>query len=412
MWSLARSQTQKWACWSRVAVALENSIIFNFQPTCNWGLKLPSGSHLAVLPSIIEQAEDIIWTHMKSGYLVRDWRVVVSMELYPNRSRHPKTRAGKWIGLDLQQPHTLVATKGDCITLNCSYSIPALTRFTAWWHFHNDDPSSPKIIANLSTNKPRVACSRYSAMHNSSQKAFTLWIADVQASDTGVYHCEVFQTAPPPNVKAKGNGTQLSVIARPSLSLLASSEKTASSPSVTVTCTAYGFYPNIITMRTQATCLTIQLTSQLTSQINSSNPDGTYNHTAIVSISTENCTDSAEFTCTVQHPASQSEMNRTVLIAVHTGDRDGRLWMAHILLSVCGGTACIIPLALFLIKCTRGKGTQERKGTRAGNRRLHLGPDNMDESNGNDICYAELQLGNLQKVRKKEEEVVYSAVLR
>uniref|UniRef100_UPI00398E35DF immunoglobulin kappa light chain-like n=1 Tax=Pristiophorus japonicus TaxID=55135 RepID=UPI00398E35DF len=312
--------------------------------------------------------------------------------------------------IDLQQPKTLAVTKGDLITLNCSYSISNLQRFEAWWVFHNDDHSSAKTIANLSNSEPWVNCSRYSARHNSSQKAFTLSIADVQASDTGIYHCEMFQITPPPNVKGKGNGTLLNVTARPSLWLLASSEETASSPSLTVTCSAYGFYPNVITRSIQPTCLT----NRLTKESNSSNPDGTYNRTAIFSISTENCFNSTEFTCIVQHPASQSKINRTILIAVRikSEDHDGRFWMLFVLLSICGGTACIIPFVLFLvIKCTRGKRTQERRGTQARNRRLHHGQDNMDESNGNDICYAQLQLGNLQKSRKKEEEIVYSAVL-
>ncbi|XP_067915870.1 uncharacterized protein [Heterodontus francisci] len=294
---------------------------------------------------------------------------------------------GQRIVLDLQQPNTLSVARGDMIVLNCSYSIPDLQRFEARWVFYNHDRRSPKIIANLSTNVPQVTHSRYSAMHNSSQKAFILRIADVQVSDSGTYCCRMFRTVPPPNVEKVGNGTLLNV-------------------------TAYRFYPNIITMMFQATCLT----SQLISESNTSNPDGTYNHTAIVNVSTENCTNLAEFTCIVRHPASQSKINHTILIVVRQRgeDRDGHLWIPLlILLSICGGTACIIPLALFLlIKCTcEKKGTQERKGTQASNRRLHRRQDNMDDSNGNNICYTELQLGNLQKVRKKEEEVVYSAVL-
>ncbi|XP_038667672.1 tyrosine-protein phosphatase non-receptor type substrate 1-like isoform X2 [Scyliorhinus canicula] len=306
--------------------------------------------------------------------------------------------AGQRIGQDLRQPENLSATKGDLIALNCFYSVPVLQRFEAWWIFQNHSRCPLKIIANVSAIGPQVIHARYSATHNSRQKTFTLRITDVHFNDTGVYRCEMFKTAPPPS-------------ARPSLRLFASAEETASSPSVIVTCSAYRFYPNMITMMFQTACLTNQLTNG-----SSPNLDGTYNHTAFINISIKTCTNSTKFTCLVHHPASQSKINHTIFIDVHpTGeDHNGDLWASSlILLSVCGGSACIILLVLiFLIKCTCGrKGTLEQKGTRVGHGRLHQRQDNMDENNGNNICYAELKLGNMKKVRKKEEEIVYSTVL-
>ncbi|XP_072327281.1 uncharacterized protein [Scyliorhinus torazame] len=316
--------------------------------------------------------------------------------------------AGQRIGQDLQQPETLSVTKGDLIALNCFYSVPVLQRFEAWWIFQNDSRCPLKVIANLSAIGSQVIHHRYSAMHNPMQKMFTLRITDTHFSDTGVYRCEMFKTAPPPSGKLISKGTMLKVTARPSLRLFASAEETASSPSVIVTCSAYRFYPNMITMMFQTACLTNQLTNG-----SSPNLDGTYNHTAFINISTKTCT---KFTCLVHHPASQSKINHTIFIDVHPAgeDHNGHLWASSlILLSICGGSACIILLVLFfLIKCTCGrKGTQEQKGTPASHGRLHQRQDNMDESNGNNICYAELELGNMKKVRKKEEEIVYSTVL-
>ncbi|XP_078091880.1 uncharacterized protein LOC144508037 [Mustelus asterias] len=215
----------------------------------------------------------------------------------------------------------------------------------------------------------------------------------------------MFKTSPPPTGKVIGKGTALKVIVQPSLWLFASSDEAASSPSLTVTCSAYRFYPNVITVMFQTTCLSNQLTNE-----SSLNLDGTYNHTAIINISTKTCTNSAKFTCVIQHPASQSKIQHTICIDAHkTGEgHNGQLWT-----SICSGTACIILLVLFFLKkCTcERKGTQEQKGTQASHGRLHRRQDNTDENNGSNIYYAELELGNLQKVRKKEEEIVYSTVL-
>ncbi|XP_020371795.1 immunoglobulin kappa light chain-like [Rhincodon typus] len=315
---------------------------------------------------------------------------------------------------DLQQLGHLLVEKGGLISLNCFHSVPDLRRFEAWWVFRNVDQAPPKIIANLSTSVPQVTHYRYYAKHDSVEKAFTLTITDVQVNDTGQYYCEMFQVAPPPSGKRIGKGTMLSVTAPPSLWLFASSKETSSSPSATINCSAHNFYPDTITMMFQTTCLI----NQLTNEIQTSNPDGTYNHMAIVNISTENCNNSNEFTCIIQHPASQFKINRTILIHVHPRgeDRNGHLWMlSFILLSICGGIACSILLVLCLIKYIHGrKRTQEQNGNCASNRRLHCRQDSIvnDESSGNNIYYAELQLENLQqKVRKKEEKIVYSSVL-
>ncbi|XP_043569912.1 immunoglobulin kappa light chain-like isoform X2 [Chiloscyllium plagiosum] len=300
---------------------------------------------------------------------------------------------------DLQQLAHLSVEKGGLISLDCFHSVPNLQRFEARWVFRNNNQAPPKIIANLSTSVSQVTHYRYFAMHNFHKKAFTLRITDVQVSDTGRYHCEMFQTAPPPSGKRIGKGTMLSVTAPPSLWLFISSKETVSSSSAIINCSAHDFYPKTIIMMFQTTCLINQLTNE--SQI--SNPDGMYNYIAIVNISTENCNNSNKFTCIIQHPASQFKTNHTILIHVHPRDEDhnGHLWMLpFILLSICGGIACTILLVLFLIKYIHGrKGTQGRKG-------------NHEESSGNNICYAELQLENLQQtLKQKEEETVYSSVL-
>ncbi|XP_059510499.1 immunoglobulin kappa light chain-like [Stegostoma tigrinum] len=213
---------------------------------------------------------------------------------------------------DLQQPGHLLVEKGGLISINCFHSVPDLRRFEAWWVFRNIEQAPPKIIANLTTSVPQVTHYRYYAKHDLVERAFTLTIADVQVNDTGQYYCEMFQVAPPPSVKRIGKGTMLSVTAPPSLWLFASSKET-SSPSATINCSAHNFYPNTITMMFQTTCLI----NQLTNEIQTSNPDGTYNYMAIVNISTENCNNSNEFTCMIQHPASQFKINRTILIHVH-----------------------------------------------------------------------------------------------
>ncbi|XP_072097204.1 immunoglobulin kappa light chain-like isoform X2 [Mobula birostris] len=305
---------------------------------------------------------------------------------------------------DLQQPGALTVPKGNSILLNCSYSMWKLSKYQVSWTFSNDGSRTSKIIANLTSINPWVSHSRYCVRHNSTLKTFTLTITDVQVSDNGIYFCKVFRKAPPPNFRAQGNGTLLSVTAHPSLCIFKSSNEVASSSSV-ITCLVYGFYPNNITWRILPTCLSEQviITSYLT------NPNGTYNYTITVNISTENCINSTEFTCVVQHPASQTKINATILIVVHAGTQ-GYKWIS-ILLSISGGTACVILLLLFLRKyaCERKK-IQEQKRIQTSNRTLNLGQNDMNESCKEEVCYAKLQWGTMQRARM-EEEVVYSPVL-
>lgn len=260
---------------------------------------------------------------------------------------------------DLQQPDTLTIAKGHSISLHCSYSMHNLSRFTVKWFLCNDSPYSSTVIANLTTDKPWVSHSRYCVRHNSTLKAFILTIIDVQVSDNGIYCCEVIRLAPPPTLTGKGNGTLLNVTACPSFRLIESYDKISSSPSIIITCLAYGFYPNIITFWIQPTCLTYRPISTS----NSTNPNGTYNYNATFSISTENCSNSTEFMCVVQHPASQTELNVTIIIDVHTVAQDHKwsTWIS-ILRSISGGTACLFPLVLFLIKCAcKRKGITRNK---------------------------------------------------
>ncbi|XP_072922964.1 immunoglobulin lambda-1 light chain-like isoform X2 [Hemitrygon akajei] len=305
---------------------------------------------------------------------------------------------------DLQQPGVLTVPKGNSILLNCSYSMPTLSKFQVSWTFSNDGSRTSKIIANKTSINFWVSHSRYCVRHNSTLKTFTLTITDVQVSDNGTYFCEVFGKIPPPNFRAQGNGTLLSVTARPSLCIFKSSNEIASLSS-TITCLVYGFYPNSITWRILPTCLSERVIN--TSCL--SNPNGTYNCTIIVSISSENCTNSTEFTCVIQHPASQTKINATILIEVHAGT-EGYKWIS-ILLSISGGTTCVILLLLSLRKCARErKKIQEQKRIQASNRTLDLGQNNMNENCKEEVCYAKLQWGTMQRARM-HEEVVYSPVL-
>ncbi|XP_069765714.1 uncharacterized protein [Narcine bancroftii] len=237
--------------------------------------------------------------------------------------------AGHRINYDLQQPDTLTTTKGDSILLNCSYSNSKLLKFQLKWTFRESGTHSEKIIANLSNIKQWVSHFRYCVKHILTLKVFTLIITDVQVRDNGIYNCEMIWMAPAPIFKARGNSTQLNVTASPSIQLLESSNEIASLPSIVITCSAYGFYPNNITLRIQPTCLT----NRLISISNPSNPDGTYNNTRTYRISTKSCTKSTEFTCLVQHPASRTEINGTLLIAIHTDAQDHKwsIWISILL---------------------------------------------------------------------------------
>eukprot|EP00062_Callorhinchus_milii_P022801 gi/632980963/ref/XP_007907328.1/ PREDICTED: Ig heavy chain Mem5-like [Callorhinchus milii] len=140
-----------------------------------------------------------------------------------------------------------------------------------------------------------------------------------------------------------GTGTRLNVTACPALRIFPSVPVENSSSRVLVMCLASGFYPESIEMRFHSTCLAHRLT-KWTLSTPTRNSDRTYNMTATACVSTETCSDGAHITCTVQHPALQSEINQTAFIP--PTHKEKFLYLQACLLSKCRFKLSAATLAL------------------------------------------------------------------
>ncbi|KAL2296988.1 hypothetical protein Nmel_015040, partial [Mimus melanotis] len=190
------------------------------------------------------------------------------------------------------QDKVLVAA-GETLTLNCTVSgiiIPGAVRWLKGWGSDN------KTIYDQRVNSlPRVM-----RAVNESDSDFTIYIRNVQPEDIGTYYCvkyikggtdkeEVFQ---------RGNGTEVSVQAKPSPPLVSGPEQRVTpGQSVPFTCTTGGFFPKEIGVnwfknRNPMTAQQPQVTEWRVK---------TYNMSSTVMVTLQKEDVPSQLTCEVQH---------------------------------------------------------------------------------------------------------------
>ncbi|KAM7038320.1 signal-regulatory protein beta-1-like [Acridotheres tristis] len=145
----------------------------------------------------------------------------------------------------LQQPQDKVSVAaGETLTLNCTQSGTAGAGPVRWlkgWGSGN------KTIYDQKESLPRVMRAL-----NGSDTDFTIHIRNVQPEDMGTYYCVKFRKTDTgqDEVFRRGNGTEVSVQAKPSLPLVSGPEQRVSlGQSVSFNCTTGGFFPKEILVK-------------------------------------------------------------------------------------------------------------------------------------------------------------------
>ncbi|NXR68028.1 SIRBL protein, partial [Rhadina sibilatrix] len=143
----------------------------------------------------------------------------------------------------LQQPQVKVSVEaGQTLTLNCTTSglaAPGPVRWLKGWGNGNKT-----IYDQRGNSLPRVT-----RAVGESNTDFTILIRNIQPEDMGTYYCVKFVKSDTgvDEVSHRGNGTEVSVQARPSPLLVSGPEQRAEpGQSVPFTCTTGGFFPKEI----------------------------------------------------------------------------------------------------------------------------------------------------------------------
>ncbi|NXK71514.1 SHPS1 phosphatase, partial [Amazona guildingii] len=147
-------------------------------------------------------------------------------------------------GFKLHQPQDKVSvTAGETLTLNCTTSGDGPIGPVKWlkgWGSENE------TIYDQTVTFPRVTRAQ-----SGSGTDFTIHIRDVHPEDAGTYYCVKFQkSVHGVSVFQHGNGTEVSVYAKPSSPTVSGPESRAGpGQSVPFTCTSGGFFPREIVVK-------------------------------------------------------------------------------------------------------------------------------------------------------------------
>ncbi|XP_058278697.1 tyrosine-protein phosphatase non-receptor type substrate 1-like isoform X2 [Hirundo rustica] len=199
-------------------------------------------------------------------------------------------------GFSLQQPQTKVSVAaGETVTLNCTTSgiaEPGPVRWLKGWDRGN------KTIYDQTTKDPS---SRVTRAMNKSKTDFTIHIRNVQPEDTGTYYCVKFVKSDSgvDQVFQRGDGTEVSVLAKPSPPLVSGPEQRAEpGQSVPFTCTTGGFFPKEIGVKwfKNKDPMVAQPPQVTESRVK------TYNISSTVMVTLQEDDVRSQLICEVQHP--------------------------------------------------------------------------------------------------------------
>ncbi|XP_063260475.1 tyrosine-protein phosphatase non-receptor type substrate 1-like isoform X2 [Prinia subflava] len=200
----------------------------------------------------------------------------------------------------LQQPQTKVSVEaGETLTLNCTTSAdaaPGPVRWLKGWGSGN------KTIYDQRAKDPRVT-----RAVNGSNTDFTIHIRNVQPEDTGTYYCVKFVKSDSgvDEMSQRGNGTEVSVQAKPSPPVVSGPEQRARPEQpVPFTCTTGGFFPDTITVKwfKDRNPLTALLPKVIKWGVN------TYNMSSTVMVTLQKDDVRSQLICEVQHPTLQDPL--------------------------------------------------------------------------------------------------------
>uniref|UniRef100_A0ACB8F879 Uncharacterized protein n=1 Tax=Sphaerodactylus townsendi TaxID=933632 RepID=A0ACB8F879_9SAUR len=145
----------------------------------------------------------------------------------------------------LQTPGPLRLTAGENLTLNCmlrGFGPPGAVK----WQKGADRSQPPVYNDKEASSSPT---SRVARIIPGSNTDYSIHISNIQPKDAGTYYCVKYKAGSPETEYRLGMGTEVSVIATPSLpNITGPPSRVDSGASVTFNCTSEGFFPREITL--------------------------------------------------------------------------------------------------------------------------------------------------------------------
>ncbi|KAM6298800.1 tyrosine-protein phosphatase non-receptor type substrate 1-like [Aegotheles albertisi] len=209
--------------------------------------------------------------------------------------RAPGAGAQESGSFHLYQPQEKVSvTSGETLTLTCTTSGTGPIGPLKWlkgWGYRNE------TIFYQMSSFPRVTRAQ-----SESNTDFSIHIRDVRPEDAGTYYCVKFSRSVQHGevLFQHGKGTEVSVRAKPTPPVVSGPEHRAGpGQSVSVTCTAGGFFPENITVKWFKD--TDPITAQ-PPQVTREQTKSSYNMSSTVVVTLQKDDVRSQLICEVQHP--------------------------------------------------------------------------------------------------------------
>ncbi|XP_043838246.1 tyrosine-protein phosphatase non-receptor type substrate 1-like [Dromiciops gliroides] len=144
----------------------------------------------------------------------------------------------------LQPKEPVSVVEGETVTLNCTVPGTPPAGPVKW--FKGKGPQRQEIYNFKGDLFPRIKAADLSA----SNKDFSIRISNITPEDSGTYYCVKFKKGNPDTEVKSGNGTMLSVTAKPSVPVVSSSQERVNvNQKGDFTCNSTGFSPRNITLK-------------------------------------------------------------------------------------------------------------------------------------------------------------------
>ncbi|XP_032888190.1 uncharacterized protein LOC116980246 [Amblyraja radiata] len=198
-----------------------------------------------------------------------------------------------------QTPAEMEVLVGDVARINCSYSSGDGDQMRIEWTRNSSARPLCYRMENKHSSGSRQFCtSGFNVTLDLSANSSSLIIYNVRLNDSGVYFCQLSVEIPPPTLTAKGEGTRLTVNARPRVWVRAEPVSTPTR-GVRLTCTSLDFYPGPIQVSWFADGH--QLTNGTETGPLSPNPDGSFSISSYLNLTLTAWDQGGDYTCQVNH---------------------------------------------------------------------------------------------------------------
>ncbi|XP_035199485.1 signal-regulatory protein beta-1-like isoform X1 [Oxyura jamaicensis] len=206
-------------------------------------------------------------------------------------------------GFELRQPQKEMSViAGETLTLTCTVTAGGPLGPVKWlkgWDSGSEIIYDQKSSSSRVTRTPDV-----------SNTDFTILIRDVRPEDAGTYYCvKLRKTATSEELHRRGEGTVVSVQARPSTPTLSRpSRRVEPGKTASFTCKTGGFFPRDISVRWSKNGAPAE--AELTN-VTPGPSNFTYNMSSTVTVTLQKGDVRSELSCEVQHATLTAPLNRS-----------------------------------------------------------------------------------------------------